>query len=71
MSDSIPLSVPSLQGNEWLYVKECLDTEWVSTAGKYVDLFEQKITEYTGIDFTLTKSPKIPDLIPDLDELQE
>jgi perosamine synthetase len=53
MSDSIPLSVPSLQGNEWLYVKECLDTEWVSTAGKYVDLFEQKITEYTGSKFAI------------------
>ena len=37
----IPLSVPSIQGNEWKYVKECLDSEWVSSAGKYVDLFEQ------------------------------
>ena len=26
MSDIIPLSVPSIQGNEWKYVKECLDT---------------------------------------------
>jgi len=44
----IPLSVPSIKGNEWKYVKECLDTEWVSSAGKYVDLFEEKIAEYTG-----------------------
>ena len=44
----IPLSIPSIQGNEWQYVKECLDTGWVSSAGKYVDLFEQKICEYTG-----------------------
>lgn len=43
----IPLSVPSLQGNEWHYIKECLDTEWVSSAGKYVDIFEEKIAEYT------------------------
>ncbi len=48
MSDYIPLSVPSFNGKEWEYVKECLDTEWVSSAGKYVDLFEQKIVEYTG-----------------------
>jgi aminotransferase in exopolysaccharide biosynthesis len=49
MSDrSIPLSVPSIQGNEWRYVKECLDTEWVSSAGKYVNTFEEKICEYTG-----------------------
>jgi perosamine synthetase len=45
---SIPLSVPSLKGNEWQYVKECIDSEWVSSAGKYVDLFEKKIAEYTG-----------------------
>ena len=37
----IPLSVPSLNGNELKYVKECIETEWVSSAGKYVDLFEQ------------------------------
>ena len=46
---SVPLSVPSLQGNEWKYVQECLDEEWVSSAGKYVDLFEKKIADYTGV----------------------
>ena len=40
-SKVIPLSVPSIQGNEWKYIKECLDTEWVSSVGKYVDLFEK------------------------------
>ena len=49
----IPLSVPSLKGNEWKYVKECIDTEWVSSAGKYVDLFEQKIAEYTGSKYAI------------------
>ena len=49
----IPLSVPSLNGNELKYVKECLDTEWVSSAGKYVDLFEQKIAEYTGSKYVI------------------
>jgi len=48
VSDFIPLSVPSIQGNEWKYVKECLDTEWVSSVGSYVDLFEEKICEYVG-----------------------
>jgi len=49
MSDRhIPLSVPSIQGNEWKYVKECLDTEWVSSAGKYVNTFEEKAAEFTG-----------------------
>ena len=45
---NIPLSIPSIKGNEWEYVKECLDTEWVSSVGKYVTLFEEKIAEYTG-----------------------
>ena len=49
----IPLSVPSLNGNELQYVKECIDTEWVSSAGKYVDLFEQKIAEYTGSKYAI------------------
>ena len=49
MSDRmIPLSVPSIEGNEWKYVKECLDTEWVSSVGKYVTVFEDRIREYTG-----------------------
>jgi len=49
----IPLSVPTINGNEWKYVKECLDTEWVSSAGKYVDLFERKIAKYTGAKFAV------------------
>jgi perosamine synthetase len=49
----IPLSVPSIQGNERKYIKECLDTEWVSTAGKYVDIFEKKICEYTGAKYAV------------------
>jgi len=50
----IPLSVPNISGNEWQYVKECLDTEWVSSAGKYVDLFEQKIAEYTSAKYAVS-----------------
>jgi len=50
---SIPLSVPSLKGNEWAYVKECIDTEWVSSAGKYVNYFEEKIAKYTGVEFAV------------------
>ena len=49
----IPLSVPNISGNEWKYVKECLDTEWVSSAGKYVILFEEKIVEYVGAKYAI------------------
>ncbi|MGE0315553.1 MAG: LegC family aminotransferase [Lautropia sp.] len=44
----IPLSVPNLAGNEWAYVKECLDTGWISSAGAFVDRFEQQLAEFTG-----------------------
>lgn len=48
MKKSIPLSVPNLQGNEWTYVKECLDTSWVSSAGPFVERFEAELCRYTG-----------------------
>ncbi|CAN5667232.1 LegC family aminotransferase [soil metagenome] len=53
MSDMIPLSIPEISGNEWKYVKECLDTNWVSSAGKYVDLFEKSICDFTGARFAI------------------
>ena len=49
----ILLSVPSLNGNELKYVKECIDTEWVSSAGAYVDLFEQEIAKYTSSKYAI------------------
>ena len=49
----IPLSVPSLNGNEMKYVKECIDSEWVSSAGKYVNLFEEKVAEFTGSKYAI------------------
>ena len=49
----ISLSIPQLKGNELKYIKECIDTEWVSSAGKYVNLFENKICEFTGSEFAI------------------
>ncbi|MGE4556717.1 MAG: LegC family aminotransferase [Desulfovibrionaceae bacterium] len=43
-----PLHEPCFEGREWEYVKECLDTGWVSTAGKFVDRFESMLQEFTG-----------------------
>ncbi len=44
----IPLAVPEIRGNEWKYVKECLDTNWVSSVGSFVDRFEDMLAEYVG-----------------------
>lgn len=46
---TVELHEPFFFGDEWKYVKDCLDTNWVSSAGKYVEIFEQKLAEFTGV----------------------
>jgi len=43
-----PLHAPEFQGNEWAYLKECLDSSFVSSVGKFVDRFEADLAAYTG-----------------------
>jgi perosamine synthetase len=43
-----PLHEPHFAGNEWRYLKECLDSTYVSSAGKFVDRFETDLATYTG-----------------------
>jgi perosamine synthetase len=45
----IALHEPYFGGNEWQYVKECLDTGWVSSVGKFVSRFEQDLAAFTEI----------------------
>jgi perosamine synthetase len=49
----IPLIVPEIRGNEWKYVKECLDTSWVSSVGSFVDRFESEIASRVGTRFAV------------------
>jgi perosamine synthetase len=49
----IPLSVPHLAGNEWKYVKDCLDTGWISSVGSYVNRFEEQMAEFTGAKYAV------------------
>jgi perosamine synthetase len=44
----IPLCIPEIRGNELKYVKDCIDTNWVSSVGSYVNLFEERFNEYVG-----------------------
>lgn len=44
----IPLSVPSLRGKELEYVTNAINTEWVSTAGPYVERFEEELANYVN-----------------------
>ena len=45
----LPLSEPCLQGNEWNYVRECLDSGWISSVGEFVNRFERQVAEYVGV----------------------
>ncbi len=49
----IPLCVPELDGNEWSYIKECLDANWISSAGPYVDRFEEAVAGYLGARYAV------------------
>jgi perosamine synthetase len=44
----VALHEPYFAGNEWAYLKECLDSTYVSSVGRYVDRFEAELAAYTG-----------------------
>jgi perosamine synthetase len=44
----VALHEPRFHGNEWVYLKECLDSTYVSSVGKFVDRFENELATFTG-----------------------
>lgn len=50
---SIPLHEPVFVGKEKDYVLECIESTFVSSVGKYVDRFEQRVAEYTGAKYAI------------------
>lgn len=44
----VALHEPRFAGREWEYLKECLDSTFVSSVGKFVDRFEAELAAYTG-----------------------
>ena len=50
------LSGPNICGNEWKYVKDCLDTGWVSSVGSYVDQFEKMTAAFAGTKYAVATS---------------
>ena len=45
----IPVHMPVLEGNEKKYVMDCLDSNWISSTGKYVEMFEKKFANYCNV----------------------
>jgi len=52
----IPLHEPKFVGNEKKYLNECIDSTFVSSVGKFVDEFEEKIASYTGSKYAIATS---------------
>lgn len=61
LNDVIPASIkrpvalhePAFFGNEIKYVTDCIQTGWVSSVGKYVDLIEEKLCKITGAKYAI------------------
>ena len=49
----IPLYEPKFIGNEKKYLIETIDSTFVSSVGKFVNEFEHKVAEYTGIKYAI------------------
>lgn len=48
MSYDIPVAKPFFSGNEKKYVDDCLTSGWISSAGRYIELFEKGFAEFCG-----------------------
>lgn len=53
INDFIPVCNAYLNGNEKKYVQDCLDTGWISSAGKYVKEFEESFARYCGCKYAV------------------
>ncbi|MBT4824940.1 DegT/DnrJ/EryC1/StrS family aminotransferase [Candidatus Woesearchaeota archaeon] len=49
MNLKIPIAKPTLKGNELKYVTECIETGWISSAGKFVEKFEEKFADFCNV----------------------
>lgn len=50
------LHEPCFSGHEWDYVKDCLDSGYVSSVGSYVNQFERDLSRFTGAKFAAAVS---------------
>lgn len=50
MEDQIKLSLPHLAGNENKYVKDAIDSTWITPLGPYVNRFEKLLDEYLSVE---------------------
>ena len=56
MEKFIPVNEPYLNGNEAKYLKECIQTGWISSEGPFVSEFEEKMSKRIGRKFAIAVS---------------
>lgn len=54
MRMTVPVCEPILNGNEFKYVSDCIDSNWISSKGKYVDKFEREFSRFCGVKYGVT-----------------
>ncbi len=52
----VPVAAPVLNGNERKYVLDCLESTWISSSGKYVELFEERFAEFCRAKYAIACS---------------
>jgi perosamine synthetase len=56
MKEFIPVYEPDLSGNELKYVIDCIETGWISSLGKYINLFEDAFAQFCGVEHAVAVS---------------
>ncbi len=56
MNNNIPVYEPYFKGNEKKYVNECLDSNWISSKGEFINIFETKFASYIKVEHATTVS---------------
>ncbi len=54
MKKRIAVAAPVFLGNEAMYVRECLETGWISSNGKFIEKFETCFREYCGVSHAIS-----------------
>ena len=52
----IPIAQPSISGNEKKYILSCLKSTWISSAGEFIDRFENSFAQFIDTKYAITTS---------------
>ena len=53
MTRRIPVSCPTLDGNEWEYVRQCIESSYISSVGAFVERFEAAFAAFCGTPYAV------------------